>query len=385
MNLAAMILKEIWFRKVNFVLSLLAVVAAAGLFVVFVTAGEAYRTETRKIQLGMGQNLRIIPKQTEMDKFWVKGFSDYTMPEEYVHRFASLENYEYTHLTGTLHRKVQLRGKEVILTGILPEVMPPGRNQPPMMFSVGRGDAYVGFEVARMLGIETGDEIEIFAQPFRVAKSLPPTGSSDDIRIYGHLHDVQGVLGLGGMINEIRALECLCLFETGATDLDPLTLAQQQLAEILPDAKVLLLDGIARVRQRQRAAMEGYLALLMPLVLVACAAWIGVLAMMNVRQRHAEIGILRALGHGAGRIGALLLGRSVIVGLAGAVVGFFAGAALAQAYGPDIFQVTARAMRVDYGWLVWLMLFAPLFAAFSSLIPAVAAVTWDPATALRQE
>ncbi|MCP5111938.1 MAG: hypothetical protein GY953_14005 [bacterium] len=373
MRLAGLIGKEIWFRKVNFILSLLGVVTAVGLFTVFVTAGEAYRSETRKIQLGMGQNLRIIPKQTAMDKFWVNGYSEFTMPEEYVRRFASLENYEYTHLTGTLHKRVAWRGADAILTGILPEVMPPGKTQPPMTFSVARGDAYLGFEVARMHGIEAGEQIEIRGKPFRVAKTLAPAGTSDDIRIYGHLHDVQAVLGLEERINEIRALECLCLFETGATDLDPLTLAQRQLAEILPEAKVLLLDGIARVRQQQRAAMEGYLALLMPIVLVACGAWIGVLAMMNVRQRHAEIGILRALGHGAGTISVLLLGRSVAIGMAGAVLGFFAGTAITQT------------MRPDYGWLFWLALLAPLFAAVSSLIPTVAAITWDPAAALRED
>ena len=385
MRVLGLIVKEIRYRKLNFVLSLFAVVTAVALFVVFITAGEAYRKETRKIQLGLGQNLRIIPKETPMDKFWSAGFSESTMPEEYVYRFASLDGYEYTHLTGMLQKRVSWRGREIILTGILPEVMPPGRTQPPMTFAADRGEAYVGYEAARMLDIAAGQEIDLFGQPFRVAKSLSQTGSSDDVRIYGHLHDVQAALGLEGRINEVRALECLCLFESGNTDLDPWDLARQQLAEILPDAKVLLLRGIADVRQKQRAAMEGYLALLMPMILVACAAWIGVLAMMNVRQRHAEIGILRALGYGSGKISLMFLGRSVVIGFAGALLGFLVGTALALNFGPDIFSMTAQAMKPDYAWLAWVVVLAPAFAAVSSLIPAVAAVTWDPATALRQE
>ncbi|HUV14862.1 MAG TPA: hypothetical protein VMY18_14560, partial [Acidobacteriota bacterium] len=78
MRTSKLVLKEIRFRKVNFSLSLLAVVAAVALFVVFVTTGESYRNETRKIQLGMGQNLRIIPKETRMDQFWSVGFSEFT-------------------------------------------------------------------------------------------------------------------------------------------------------------------------------------------------------------------------------------------------------------------------------------------------------------------
>jgi ABC-type antimicrobial peptide transport system permease subunit len=236
-----------------------------------------------------------------------------------------------------------------------------------------------------MLGIEAGEKIEILGKTFRVARSLAPTGSSDDIRVYGHLHDVQAILGLPGRINEIRALECLCLFESNQTDVDPLTLAQQQLAKILPDAKVLLLQGIAEVRQKQRAAMEGYLALLMPVILLACGAWIGVLAMMNVRQRQEEIGIMRALGYGAGSIGFLFLGRSFLIGFLGAVLGFAAGTALALSLGPGIFHAAAKAMKPDYVWLAGSVILAPAFAAVSSLIPAVSAATWDPATALRPE
>ncbi len=385
MRLHRLIIREIGYRKANFAFSLLAVFIAVALFVTFITAGEAYRKETRRVQLGMGQNLRIIPKETAMDKFWSVGYSDYTMPEKYLYRFAALPGYEYTHLTGTLQKLVHWRGRDVILTGILPEVMPPGRNQPPMTFSVKPGEAYVGFEVARMFKIDPGDDIEILGQSFHVAKSLSQTGSSDDIRIYGHLHDVQAALGLQGRINEIRALECLCLIEAGKTDLDPFTLAKQQLAEILPEAKVLLLEGIARVRQRQRAAMEGYLALLLPLVLAACGVWIGVLAMLNVRQRRAEIGIMRALGYGSGKISLLFLGRAVLIGAAGALAGFAAGTVLALHFGPEIFKVTARSMRPEYAWGAWLMVLAPAFAAVASLIPAVAAVTSDPAAALRSE
>jgi ABC-type antimicrobial peptide transport system permease subunit len=380
-----LIFREIGYRKVNSALSLLAVVIAVALFVAFVTSGDAYRKETRRIQLGMGQNLRIIPKETAMDQFWSKGFSDHTMPEEYVHRFAALEGYEYTHLTATLQQSLELQGRRIILTGILPEVMPPGRNQPPMTFSVEPGTTYIGSEVARFFDLEPGHSIDLRGKSLSVEKCLAETGSSDDIRVYAHLGDVQQVLGLEGRINEIRALECLCLIEAGDTDLDPLSLAQQQLAEILPTAKVLLLQGIAEVRQKQRAAMEGYLALIMPIVIVACGIWIGALAMINVRQRFEEIGIMRALGYCSKDVAFLFLGRSVLIGLLGALLGFLIGTGLALAYGPAVFQFTAKSMSPQYIWLFCCLIIAPIFAAVATLIPTVSAITWDPATSMRKE
>ena len=88
MTILGLILKEIRHRKINFMLGLLAVLTAVALFVAFVTTGRAYRRETRRVMRDMGQNLRIIPKETSIDEFWSVGFSEHTMPEEYVRRFA---------------------------------------------------------------------------------------------------------------------------------------------------------------------------------------------------------------------------------------------------------------------------------------------------------
>ena len=386
MTALGLILKEIRHRRVNFILGLLAVVTAVTLFVAFVTTGQAYRRETRRIMRSMGQNLRIIPGQTSMDKFWLEGFSEYTMPEEYVHRFASLKGYSYTHLTATLQKKVLWRGINVILTGVLPEVLPLDKRQQTLMtFSVKPGTVYVGFEVARSLEIKSADNISIFGESFTVVKCLSQSGSSDDIRIYGHLHDIQNILNLRGRINEIKALECLCLIESANVEIDPRVLAEQQLAEILPEAKVLLLSGIAEIRQKQRAAMEGYLAFLIPFIVIACGAWIGVLAMMNVQDRRQEIGVVRALGYGTGRIGLMLLGKSVITGLLGAIIGFVIGTTLALHFGPDIFRITAKAIKPDFVLLGWSLIAAPVFAAVSSFIPTMLAVTEEPAVTLRQE
>ena len=389
MTILGLIFKEIIHRKINFILGLLAVLTAVALFVAFVTTGQAYRRETRRIMRDMGQNLRIIPRETGIDKFWSDGFSEHTMPEEYVHRFASLEGFSYTHLTATLQKKVVWRDMNIILTGILPEVLPlDKRQQKPMTFSVKPGTVYLGFEVAevaRSLGIEKGGEIDILGKTFTVVKCLSRTGSSDDIRIYGHLHDIQNILNREGEINEIKALECLCLIEDENDKRSMLAIAKDQLDEILPEAKVILLQGIAEIRQKQRAAMEGYLAFLMPVILAVCGAWVGVLAMVNVRDRQQEIGIMRALGYGSGRITLLFLAKAVAIGLLGAAVGFFVGIALALNFGPGIFKVTAKAIKPEYVWLVWSLIVAPLFTAVSSFIPAMIAITYDPAVTLREE
>jgi len=262
--------------------------------------------------------------------------------------------------------------------------MPPGRNQKPMMFSVDRGEVYIGSEVARFFGIKEGTKMDLMGESFNVTKCLSPTGSSDDVKIYGHLADVQKLLGLNGQINEIRALECLCLIESGQTELDALSLAEAQLKEILPEGKVVLLKGIADVREQQRATMEGFLGLLVPIIIIASGASIGILAMLNVKERYDEIGILRAIGYQSGRIAQLFLGRAFVLGILGAMIGFIVGGFIAMQFGPEIFNLTAGTMRLNLTWLLWLVLLTPAFTAVATFIPTVAAVTWDPVRTLSE-
>ena len=69
----------------------------------------------------------------------------------------------------------------------------------------------------------------------------------------------------------------------------------------------------------------------------------------------------------------------------GAAIGFVIGTALALKLGPDIFQITAKAIKPVYNLLIWSLIAAPVFAAISSFIPAMIAVTQDPAITLRDE
>jgi len=74
-GLTLLIVKEILFRKFNFLLSLLAVSFALAFFVFFFTANKASTRETIRLTRDMGYNLRIIPKDTDMNIFWTTGYS----------------------------------------------------------------------------------------------------------------------------------------------------------------------------------------------------------------------------------------------------------------------------------------------------------------------
>lgn len=381
MPIVQLILKEIGLRKVNALLALLATTAAVALYVGFHTTGTAADRETTRLMRDLGFNLRIIPAQTDETEFWAQGYATETIPHDYVYRFAEQEGLSYRHLLATLQQQIAIENVPAMLTGIDSEVAPPDGQKKPMIFSIDPGTVYLGFHVARKLGRDVGDKVFIEGEEFRVAQTMTEQGSQEDVRVYVHLSDAQRVLGLEGRVNEIQALECLCR----DPNVDSIDVLRAELTKLMPEAKVIQLRGIAEAREKQRIMAEKYFTFTMYVVVTGCALWIGVLAMLNVRDRRQEIGVFRALGYDMGHIAALFLGKALLLGLTGAVFGFIAGTALALQLGPGIFEVTAGAIEADYSQLIRVIVFAPLFAAVCSLIPTAIAVSEDPADCLRED
>ena len=382
--LIKLIYKEIIHRKLNFIAALSAVTIAVAFFVSFFTANEASKRETIRLTRDMGFNLRIIPGETDMNKFWSEGYSDFFMPEEYVSRFWEFENFSFAHLTATLYKKIIWHGKDVILTGIAPEIEPSGKKKTSMIFSIDPGTVYLGYEVANGLQIHQGDMIRIFDKSFTIAKILSETGSIDDIKIYGFLSDFQDLLHMKGKINEIMALNCLCTFESEEQG-SRMEIIRRQLSQVLPGSKVIINTTIENAREGQRRMLEKYFAVITVFLIIVIAVWIGVLAMMNARERQLETGILRAIGHSGLRIAKLFMGKAMIIGIISAVLGFVAGTVIALELGPGIFKITANAIKPVYSLLIWAVIIAPLFSSIASILPVMVAVLKDPAVTLKKE
>ena len=381
MSIIRMVFKEIWHRKVNFLLAVLAVTTAAAFFVAFRTAAGASERETARVMLSMGYNLHIIAKQASVDAFLMTGIPDKTMPETYLDALAAQRSISYNHVLATLDGRMTWRGIDIILTGLSPEVGPPSQKKPPMTFKVEPGTAYVGHRVAGSLGIQKGDVIVLNDKELKVERCLAESGGMDDMRIQCSLGDAQTILGLPGQISQIKAVDCLC-FAKG----DPVEILRKEIGSALPEAQVFQAKSLATARAKQRQMIQNLFAVMLPFVLAACGVWIAVLAVTNVRDRRQEIGLLRALGYDTGSILRLFLGKAVLVGLFGAAIGFLLGTGLGLQFGPRVFEITAQIMlRPELSLLAFSCILAPLFAVIASLVPAVIAATYDPAATLREE
>ncbi len=381
MTIIRLICSELYGRKTTFLLSALAVTAAVALCTSFVLTEAANQRETKRLMRDLGFNLRVVPAATDMNHFYLTGFSDQTMPEDSLDRLAAVKNLSYNHLVSVLHGKIEVGDREFLLLGLSEERAPPGRAKPPMVKAVESSQIHIGSEVAKQMQWKKGDKVDVNGHPLQIARCMPEMGSTDDVRIVGSLSDVQKILGLNNQINEIKAIDCLCLTPAD----NPQDILKAEITRTLPDTRVVMLSNIAEARARQRQTSDRHAKFVVVAVIFVAAAWVGVMALINTRQRASEIGLFRALGYGSLSVAGLVLGRAVLIGLLAAIIGTALGTWCAMTYGPSIFQVTARAIQPQPTLFWYAILATPLFAAAASLIPAALAVTQDPAQVLRRQ
>ncbi len=383
MTLLNLLLRETRHHWVNALLGALGLAMAVALVVTVRMTTAAAERETRRVMRDLGFNLRIIPRTTDMDHFWTHGFSDQTMPEETVRKMAVQNGVflSFNHLTPTLEGRIQAGDRPALLTGVGETLIGPGEAKQPMGFRLKPGHVFLGSAIATRLNAKRGGAVRLGGREFKVERVLAESGTDDEVRIYGALSDVQSLLGSPGRINEIKAVDCLCL----TADQDPLGKLREVLEKALPEARVLQLSTLADARAKQRQMAGRYAQFAVPLVLLVGAGWLALLAWLNVRERRVEIGLWRALGHSSSRIAALFLGKAVLLGLSGALAGFGLGTWIALREGPDLFQVTAKSLRTDPTLLLWAIVLTPAFAALATLLPTLRAVAQEPAEALRAD
>lgn len=379
--------------------------------------------QTRRVMRDLGFNLMITHEKADMSDFWSTDFAAADMPQEYVDRLAKDPRLTaVTHLVATLQARLPWEKRNVLVVGYLPETPQASSGEKsPMGLVVPKGKAVLGWELAG--GRKPGDTIELEGpggvRKYQVQKILPERGSKDDITIALHLSDAQDLLAKPGRINQIMALSCQCEGPRLAT-------IRQQLADVLPGTRITEFNSLAVARAEQRALVEGQqkaivasmrtnleqrqqllaerrgvladlevsrarvarivellAAVLTPLVVVTAAVWVGLQALGNVRQRRSEIGLLRAVGKGSGTIATLFLGKAVLLGALGAILGTAAGVTLAQWLGRAVLEIDP-AGGPRWELLAAALLGAPLLAALASYLPTLWAMTQDPAVALRE-
>lgn len=442
MSIWRMIWQEIAHRKLNFVLGLVSVVVAIATLAGVLTLLEADKLradeageqlaltsrhleetgknlektaveledEMRKITKGLGFNILVLSQDEDQHQMNLTGVPQESFHEENVTRLAESDIVTINHLLPVVTKRItwgEQDGYELLLTGTRGEVPFMHRAlKKPLQEQVPAGTMIVGHTVAEQLNFEEGQTVTLKGRDFEITKIQQAQGDVPDSTVWINLKEAQEMLGMQNELSAILALECNC------ATVDRLAEIQEDVAAILPGTQVIErgTEALARAKARnqakasaqknkkaaeesQQAAEDNHqaalakrrqheelAAILTPLVFVACGVWIGFLSLANVRQRSEEIGILRAIGWRSWQIMQLLLGKAVILGLIGAVLGYAVGFAFTAAWNGGTYDQT----QLFNQWLLAIALvLAPLLSAVASWIPALTAARTDPAVILQ--
>ncbi len=251
-----------------------------------------------------------------------------------------------------------------------------------------------GSKLAQQAGLATGDLIEVHSKKLRISGILN-TGGSEDLAIMAPLHIVQQLLSEPNAVRRVT-VSALTKPEDAFARRDPNKMPPAmrdrwycspyansiafQIHEAMPNVRV---EQIRQVEQNQGQVLSrisGMMLLLTLAALLAAALAVSAAMAATILERRQEVGLMKSLGASNTAVASLFLTEAAFLALAGAAIGFVAGAVLAHRIGRTIF---GSAITVHPAVLA-IVIFTALLVTFLGSAGAVRrAMQFDPAVVLR--
>jgi putative ABC transport system permease protein len=399
MNIFRLVWLEIGQRKTQLITGILAITLGISV-IVAIRSISLVSEKAVAINLdNLGANILVLPQGANINDYYSADIDAPTFPEEYVERIVTSTLQGVDNLSPKLTRRVAAGNQEVILTGIIPAnelaAKPIWQNaglfgadlevacgtdptaneslgykdeklQRKSIDSLNATDCLVGSAAALRLNLKAGSKLSIEGHEFNVSKVLTETGTVDDDRVFAHLHEVQKLLGIEGQLSAIEIMGCCNAISDGLLG---------QLRNILPDTKVTTIGQIVSTQIKTNRLMNRISLVILIIILVVGSVSIGNYMWANVNERKREIGILRMIGYSKGSIYNILLTKAIIIGFAGGISGYIAGAAIAYFLGPSIAGINVLPV---FSLLYWSVLLSIFITVAGSIIPAHLASKFEP-------
>lgn len=425
MSIWSMMLREIAYRKLNFLLGGAGIAGATALLVGVLTGLHFHavrseesiarkqqetqvvmaslRADLKKAMQRLGYNALILPQDQSLGDWYAEDYAAITMPESWAARLAGTQELVDRYVP-QLRRKLKWTEQHwtILVVGIGPErILGTSVGEgTPLARTIRRGTCAVGYELHQALGLRAGQDITVLGRGFRIEKCEPEWGTKDDISLWLDLADAQELLNQPGAINEILIVEHLSVW-------GDLAEVRRRLAAVLPDCQVVEIASetrsraharikvaeeaeaaVAQEREKQallQAERRSTLLQLAPLGLLVSAVWIGLLMYGNVRDRAAEIGVLRAIGFRAGDVRTLVLAKAGLLGVAGGLAGCALGTAVALLLAVRAETGPGLGLAIVLQHLGLAEAVAVGACVLGSWLPARLAAALDPAEVLHEE
>ncbi len=369
MRLRTMIWKELWQQPAPMLTSLAAVTLGVTALVTIQHITVSSEEKIAGDMESLGANVLVLPPQVSLQDYYAADMHREAMPEEYVTRLDLARMAGVENLAPRLCVEAAVDSIPVTLTGILPhnEIQARSAWQGLGMLDgpvgtergccrargadagvgdaaaapaagrtiqkLGRRELILGADAAARLEACAGDRLQLLGEDFRVLAVLPATGTIDDSRVFAHLHTVQELSDAGPVVNVIEIMACC---EDAAGSLI------RSLSRELPNMRVITIAQVVEAQLAVNGLMSRLSWVFFFVLLLVGAASIAGVMYANVAERRREIGTLMALGATRGFVTRLFLGKAIVLGLTGGLVGSVIGTVAAVIVGPQLLEIAVR-------------------------------------------
>jgi putative ABC transport system permease protein len=228
-----------------------------------------------------------------------------------------------------------------------------------------------------------------------IVRGILETGGPEDSQVLAPLASVQRWAGLEGKIRRIE-ISALTKPEDAFARSDVSRLSGEefdrwyctpyvsaiayQIQQAIPEAQAKPVYHVAETEGRILDRVGALMALLVVAALVAAGLAVASMMLATVLERHAEIGLFKALGATDARVAAVFLMEACAIGVLGGVAGYLFGSLLAWRLALAVF---GSAVGVHWVILPVCMAVALLVTLAGSAVPLSRALRISPSFALR--
>ena len=258
--------------------------------------------------------------------------------------------------------------------------------------------AIVGAALARRLNVTVGSEVTATArgrsQHFRVC-GIVSTGGYEEEQLFAPLVTVQGLLQLEGKVSR-TLVSALTVPMDDFGKKDPATMTKDEyekwyctayvtavaknVEEVMAGSRAKPIWQIASAEGALLKKLNSVMLLLTVLALGASATAVSTSLMASMAERSPEIALMKAVGADRFQISAIFIGETLIISVAGGVIGYLLGDQLAAIISRSVFNSTIASPL----WLFPTAIISALVVAIAgSVAPLRRALLVEPVRVLK--